>query len=530
MLDLDVMSPAAAPPVSWSARLAPFRKPDLARSVWQLSSTFVLFVAGWSLMYASLRLPYWITLLLAVPTGFMIVRLFIIQHDCGHGAFFKSARAADVVGRLIGVLTMTPYSYWKRTHAMHHASSGNLDHRGFGDINTLTVREYFALTRWERLKYRLYRHPLILFVIGPSFHFMLVHRLPGIVPREWRRERRSILWTNAGLAAFVIGMGLLVGFKAFLLVHLPLMALTASLGVWMFYVQHQFEPAYWEHDEGWSYDAAALEGSSHYELPRLLQWLTGNIGLHHIHHLNARIPNYRLQRVLEEVPELQSVTRITLWQSIRCASLALWDEQTRMLVPFRKGRGQGPRAAGLGGAPRYGGQGFSPASLARSCTSGGLQPLTTFSNGRAIVGAHDEPPYGRRTRAPKARMRRVRAMSVFTSRIIQPASQMRVSKSYEAHDRSSRNPRGVERNRYSPKVPSGNCITSMCTSRLVFRLGLAETAGRNKQRTGLRPGVRSCAFACKARCGCGQSGRAGPASSPEHVVAHGHVPEPRGCS
>ncbi len=344
MLDLDVMSPAAAPPISWSARLAPFRKPDLARSVWQLSSTFVLFVAGWSLMYASLRLPYWITLLLAVPTGFMIVRLFIIQHDCGHGAFFKSARTADVVGRLIGVLTMTPYSYWKRTHAMHHASSGNLDHRGFGDINTLTVREYFALTRWERLKYRLYRHPLILFVIGPSFHFMLVHRLPGIVPREWRRERRSILWTNAGLAAFVIGMGLLVGFKAFLLVHLPLMALTASLGVWMFYVQHQFEPAYWEHDEGWSYDAAALEGSSHYELPRLLQWLTGNIGLHHIHHLNARIPNYRLQSVLDEVPELRAVTRITLWQSIRCASLALWDEQTRTLVPFSKG--QGLRAKG----------------------------------------------------------------------------------------------------------------------------------------------------------------------------------------
>jgi len=331
---LDVMPAAEAPPVSWSARLAPFRHPDLARSIWQLSSTTVLFVAGWLLMYASLRLSYWVTLLLAVPTGFMVIRLFIIQHDCGHGSFFKSTRAADAVGRVLGVLTMTPYSYWKRTHAMHHATSGNLDHRGFGDINTLTVREYLAKTPVQRLKYRLYRHPLILFVIGPSFHFMLVHRVPGIVPREWRRERRSILGTNVSLAAVVIGMGLLVGFKAFLLVHLPLMAMTASLGVWLFYVQHQFEPTYWEHDEGWSYDAAALEGSSHYELPRVLRWLTGNIGLHHVHHLNSRIPNYRLQRVLDDVPELQTATRITLWQSLRCASLALWDERTRTLVPF----------------------------------------------------------------------------------------------------------------------------------------------------------------------------------------------------
>jgi acyl-lipid omega-6 desaturase (Delta-12 desaturase) len=331
---LDVMPAAEAPPVSWSARLAPFRHPDLARSIWQLSSTTVLFVAGWLLMYASLRLSYWVTLLLAVPTGFMVIRLFIIQHDCGHGSFFKSTRAADAVGRVLGVLTMTPYSYWKRTHAMHHATSGNLDHRGFGDITTLTVREYLAKTPVQRLKYRLYRHPLILFVIGPSFHFMLVHRVPGIVPREWRRERRSILGTNVSLAAGVIGMGLLVGFKAFLLVHLPLMAMTASLGVWLFYVQHQFEPTYWEHDEGWSYDAAALEGSSHYELPRVLRWLTGNIGLHHVHHLNSRIPNYRLQRVLDDVPELQTATRITLWQSLRCASLALWDERTRTLVPF----------------------------------------------------------------------------------------------------------------------------------------------------------------------------------------------------
>ena len=183
------------------------------------------------------------------------------------------------------------------------------------------------------IEYRLYRHPLILFVIGPSFHFMLVHRLPAS-SRASGGGSGGASCGPMGLVAFVVGMGLLVGFKAFLLVHVPLMALTASLGVWMFYVQHQFEPTYWEHDEGWSYDAAALEGSSHYELPRVLQWLTGNIGLHHVHHLNARIPNYRLQRALDEVPELQKANRITLWQSVRCASLALWDEQTRTLVPF----------------------------------------------------------------------------------------------------------------------------------------------------------------------------------------------------
>ena len=348
----------------------------------------MLFVAGWSLMYASLRLPYWVTLLLAVPDGL---------HDdpaVHHSARLRArlvlqVRAGPPMSSVacIGVLTMTPYAYWKRTHAMHHASSGNLDHRGFGDINTLTVREYLAQTRWERLKYRLYRHPLILFVIGPSFHFMLVHRLPGIVPREWRRERRSILWTDAGLAAFVIGMGLLVGFKAFLLVHLPLMALTASLGVWMFYVQHQFEPTYWEHDEGWSYDAAALEGSSHYELPRLLQWLTGNIGLHHVHHLNARIPNYRLQRVLDEVPELQTVDphHPLAEHPLRLAGPLGRTDADAGPVPV-KARAltglQGLRAEGSGIV----GQGFSPLPLARPCTSGGLQPLTTFSNGRAIVG------------------------------------------------------------------------------------------------------------------------------------------------
>ncbi|HSD33109.1 MAG TPA: fatty acid desaturase [Gemmatimonadales bacterium] len=315
-------------------RLAPFRRPSTARSVWQLVSTALLLAGAWTLMYFSLGVGYWLTLLLAVPAAFFLVRLFIVQHDCGHGSFFRSPRVADIVGSALGVLTLTPYHYWKKAHAMHHATSGNLEHRGFGDIDTLTVGEYQALSRWGRFKYRMYRHPVILFGVGAVLHFFVRHRLPTIVPRTWTRARWSIFWTDVGLAAFIVGMGLLVGFRQFLLVHVPLMTLSCSMGVWLFYVQHQFEPTYWEHDEQWAYNDAALVGSSYYRLPRLLQWATGNIGLHHVHHLSARIPNYRLQEALESIPELQRVTTLTLRESLRCVRLALWDERERKLVRF----------------------------------------------------------------------------------------------------------------------------------------------------------------------------------------------------
>ena len=319
---------------AWGARLARYKGPDVKRSVWQLASAVTLFAGAWALMYLSLGVGYWLTLLLAVPTAFLLVRLFIVQHDCGHGAFFRSPLAADITGSIIGVLTLTPYHYWKKTHAMHHATSGNLEHRGFGDIDTLTVDEYLALSRWGRFKYRVYRHPAVLFGIGAVIHFFVRHRLPTIVPRDWSRERRSVLWTDVGLAVFIVSMGLLIGFGQFLLMYLPLMALSASIGVWLFYVQHQFEPTYWEHDERWVYDDAALVGSSYYRLPPILQWATGNIGLHHVHHLNPRIPNYRLQEALRSVPELQRVTTLTLWQSLRCVRLTLWDERAKKLVGF----------------------------------------------------------------------------------------------------------------------------------------------------------------------------------------------------
>ncbi len=287
-------------------------------------------------MYLSLRLSYAITLVLSVPAAFLLIRLFIIQHDCGHGSFLGSSRAADIIGSVLGVLTLTPYHYWRKTHALHHATSGNLEHRGFGDIDTLTVAEYQALSRWGQFKYRVYRHPAVLFGVGAVVHFFVRHRIPTIVPRTWTRERRSILWTDVGLAFLVTVMGSIVGFREFLAVQLPATLVSCSIGVWLFYVQHQFEPTYWEHDERWQYNAAALEGSSYYALPRFLQWLTGSIGIHHVHHLNPRIPNYRLQEALDSFADLQRVTRLTIRDSLRCVRLTLWDEEQRKLVPFPK--------------------------------------------------------------------------------------------------------------------------------------------------------------------------------------------------
>jgi omega-6 fatty acid desaturase (delta-12 desaturase) len=326
--------PHAPPSAFWGAMLAPYRAPDTRRSVWQLATALTMYVGTWVLMYYSLAVSYWLTIALAVPAAFFLMRLFIIQHDCGHGAFFRNSKAADITGFVLGVLTLTPYHYWKKTHAIHHATSGNLEHRGFGDIETLTVEEYLKLTPFKRFRYRVYRNPLVLFGIGAVAHFAIVHRIPTIIPREWRRERRSIVWTDVALVALVVVAGLIFGFRAVVLVHLPLLLLSCSMGVWMFYVQHQFEPTYWEHDEQWQYETAALQGSSFYKLPKVMHWLTGNIGYHHIHHLNARIPNYKLPEVFKKHPELQKVTQLTLWQSLRCITLTLWDEQEKKLVPF----------------------------------------------------------------------------------------------------------------------------------------------------------------------------------------------------
>jgi omega-6 fatty acid desaturase (delta-12 desaturase) len=304
------------------------------RSLWQILNSAIPFAALWLLMLASLSWPYWTTLLLAVPTACLLVRLFIIQHDCGHGSFFRSKVACDLVGGAIGVLTLTPYEYWKREHAIHHATSGLLDKRGHGDIDTLTVDEYRSLGAFARLRYRLYRHPLVLFGVGPAFQFLVLQRLPLNALPTTRKGWWSVVTTNLGIAAVVTAMILLVGVKRFLLVQVPITLLASSLGVWLFYIQHQYEGTYWRRKPDWKYADAALMGSSWYDLGRVLQWFSGNIGLHHIHHLNSKIPNYRLQRCLDTNPELRNVTRLTLRSSLKCARLTLWDEAKRTLVGF----------------------------------------------------------------------------------------------------------------------------------------------------------------------------------------------------
>ncbi|MEE8116935.1 MAG: fatty acid desaturase, partial [Gemmatimonadales bacterium] len=305
------------------------------RSVWQITNSFIPFIALWYLMYRSLALSYWVTLLLAIPTAGFLIRIFIIQHDCGHRSFFDSRKANDLVGRFCSVITLTPYAYWRRFHASHHASSGKLDHRGEFDIPTLTVREYRAHSRWGRMKYRLARHPLVLFGIGSTIHFVVRQRFPALAPRSWRRERRSIALTNLAIGAAIAVLTWLVGLWALVQVQAPVSIVASAIGLWLFYVQHQFEDTWWDRDEPWTFAAAGMEGSSYYKLPAVLQWFTGNIGIHHIHHLSVKIPNYKLPRCLAENRPLRRPRPLTLLASFRCASLTLWEEDRRTHVRFR---------------------------------------------------------------------------------------------------------------------------------------------------------------------------------------------------
>ncbi len=290
-------------------------------------------------MWWTLDIGYWwLSLPLAIPAGGFLVRLFMIQHDCGHGSFFRERAANDWVGRVLGVFTFTPYDFWQRTHAMHHAGSGNLDRRGFGDIDTLTVSEYLALSRWGKLRYRIYRHPAVMFGVGPAYLFLLRHRLPiGLMRSGWR-PWVSTMATNAAIALIVAVLIWFIGLKALLLIHVPVLLTAASIGVWLFYVQHQFEGTTWSHDREWNMHEAALHGSSYYALPLPLRWITANIGVHHVHHLSSKIPYYRLQRVMNEHPQLREISRLTMWQSLRSIPLVLWDENRRRLISFREMR------------------------------------------------------------------------------------------------------------------------------------------------------------------------------------------------
>ena len=301
-------------------------------------------------MWASLSVGYWLALVLAVPTAGLLLRLFVLQHDCGHGAMFRDQRANHAVGTVLGVLTMTPYHCWRRQHALHHATNGQLDHRGFGDVTTLTLDEYADLTPGRRLAYQVYRHPLVLMVIGPFFYFALYQRLPSSVPANWHRERRSIHLTNALVVLSLVAAAAVVGPMTVVKLHLPVIAIASSIGTWLFFVQHQFLPTYWERDATWDHARAAVEGSSFLELPWLLSWMTASIGYHHVHHLDSRIPNYALAACHAAHPSLRSARRLTLLEGLRCTRLKLWDERTREMITFREAgqRLQGRCAGAVG--------------------------------------------------------------------------------------------------------------------------------------------------------------------------------------
>jgi omega-6 fatty acid desaturase (delta-12 desaturase) len=314
--------------IQWRPIVAKYAQPDNWRSIWQVINTLIPYSVLFYLSMRSLEISFWLTLPLVILTAGFMVRTFIIFHDCGHGAFFKTRKANDWLGRLTGLLTFTPYYSWKHNHSIHHATAGNLDRRGKGDVYTMTVQEYLEAPWWKKFAYRVMRQPVFMFFFGSLIVFVFAHRIP---PSSDRREQASVWWTNLALVFYVLGMGLVFGWKAYLIVQTLVIFFGASVGIWLFYIQHNFEGTYWERQSSWDFLKASIQGSSFYKLPAVLQWFTGNIGFHHIHHLSPKIPNYKLPKCFKENPLFQ-VKPLTLLSSFKSLRLRLWDEQERCMV------------------------------------------------------------------------------------------------------------------------------------------------------------------------------------------------------
>lgn len=325
---------------NWKKIVAPYKEPSTVKSIYQIFSTLVPLFVSCYLSYLSLTLgpvlgtlPY---LFFSLVGGALLVRVFIIMHDCGHGSFFKNKRANQLVGGILGVLVFTPSTQWSKEHAKHHATTGNLTRRGAGDVYMLTVKEYQASPWWIKLGYRIYRSPWFLFTLGAWIHFLIKQRAPYDLPLSAKKSWKSVWYTNAGIILTIAAFSTIFSFKTVMIVYLPMMLVGASLGTWIFYMQHQFEDTYWEKDEGWDHAKASIEGSSFYDLPLILHWFFGNIGYHHIHHLCSKIPNYNLPKCFKENDVFKNVTYLTLRESLRCGRLALWDETKKKMVAFKE--------------------------------------------------------------------------------------------------------------------------------------------------------------------------------------------------
>lgn len=320
-------------PDNWRQDIAPFQKSDIKKSLWQITNTLVPFLGLWVLAYISLSVSYWLTLAFTVLAAGFLVRIFIIFHDCCHHSFFKSRKANVTVGVIMGLLTFFPYDQWKYDHWVHHASNSNLNRRGTGDIWMLTTNEYLASSPFRRLVYRVYRSPIVMFGIGPIYLFLIGYRYNR--KRAGRKERFNTHATTLTLAIVIAALCWVLGWREFLMVQVPILYISGVVGIWLFYVQHQFGDTYFENTENWDFVSAALQGSSLYKLPKVLQWITGNIGFHHIHHLGPKVPNYNLQRAHDSNPALQKVPVIGLLSSLRSLGYRVWDEDSKKCIGFR---------------------------------------------------------------------------------------------------------------------------------------------------------------------------------------------------